>query len=81
MIIEPFTYGLLEGKLFRKLVGWEWVNIEEMICKVNRFLRQEAKKCRKGKNGWQSHDGKRKFVGTDQTILAAVQQFTSLQPK
>lgn len=40
MIITAFTYDLLEGELLRKLVRSEWTNIEEMIRKVNRFLRQ-----------------------------------------
>ena len=39
MIIATFTYGLLEGDLFQKLVGKEFSNAEEMIRKVNRFLR------------------------------------------
>lgn len=41
MIIAAFTYMLLEGDLFCKLVGRERVNVEEMIRKVNRFLRKE----------------------------------------
>lgn len=35
MIISEFTYGHLEGELVRELVGKEWINTEEMICKVN----------------------------------------------
>lgn len=49
MIIAEFTYGLLEGELFQKLVGREWVNAEEMIRKVNRFLRQEAESAEKAR--------------------------------
>lgn len=44
MIIAVFTHGLLEGELFRELAGKEWVNVEEMIRKVNRFLRHEAER-------------------------------------
>lgn len=43
MIIATFTYSLLEGDLFWKLVGREWVNAEEMIRKVNQFLRRNLK--------------------------------------
>ena len=49
MIIAAFTYGLLEGELFRKLVGKEFSNAEEMIRKINRFLRQEAESAEKAK--------------------------------
>nr|KAJ0211780.1 hypothetical protein LSAT_V11C400203710 [Lactuca sativa] len=49
MIIAAFTYRLLERELFRKLVGQEWANVEEMIQKVNRFLRQEAKSAKKAR--------------------------------
>lgn len=41
MIIAAFIYDLVEGELFKKLVGREWGNIEEMIRKINRFFGQE----------------------------------------
>ncbi|KAL4580201.1 hypothetical protein LXL04_016385 [Taraxacum kok-saghyz] len=50
MIIAVFTYGLLEGELFRKLVGKEFYSAEEMIVKVNRFLRQETESAEKAKS-------------------------------
>ena len=50
MIIAAFTYGLLEGELFRKLVGKEFYSAEEMIVKINRFLRQEAESAEKAKS-------------------------------
>lgn len=49
MIIVVFIYGLLEGHLFFKMVGRDWVNIEEMICTVNRYLRQEAESTEKAR--------------------------------
>ena len=49
MIIAAFTYVLLEGDLFRKLVGKEFHNAKEMIRKFNRFLRQEAESAEKAK--------------------------------
>lgn len=42
MIILAFTYGLIEGDQFWKLVGRDRLNVEGMICKVNQFLRWEA---------------------------------------
>lgn len=45
----------MDGELFWKLVGKEWVNFEEMIRKVNRFLSQEAESAKKARmkgNGW-----------------------------
>ena len=47
MIITSFTYGLLEGKLFRKSVGRDWANAEDMITKIHKFLRQEDKGSKK----------------------------------
>ena len=63
MIIAAFTYGLLEGDLFRKLVGKEFHNAEEMIRKINRFLRQEAESAEKAKmEGKTTGVTNRKFV-------------------
>lgn len=47
MIIDAFTYVVLDGELFRKLFGRYWVNAEEMIRKVNNFLRQEDESAEK----------------------------------
>lgn len=44
VIIAAFTYGILERDLFRKFVGREWVDEEEIIRKVNHFLRKEAER-------------------------------------
>ena len=63
MIIAAFTYGLLEGDLFRKLVGKEFHNAEEMIRKINRFLRQEAESTEKAKmEGKTTGTTNKKFV-------------------
>lgn len=47
MIIVTFTYGFLEGDLFCKLVGRDWVNAKEMIGKLNSFLRQKTENAKK----------------------------------
>lgn len=47
MIIVAFTYGLLEGDLFLKLMVQYWINAEEMIRKVNHFLRHEVESAEK----------------------------------
>lgn len=47
MIMAAFTYGLLKGELFRNLVGQHWNNAEELLRKVNRFLRQEDERAEK----------------------------------
>ena len=60
MIIAAFTYELLEWELFRKMVGREWANAEEMIQKVNRFLRQEAESDEKARMEGKARAGKAK---------------------
>lgn len=60
MIIAAFTYGLLEGELFRKLVGWEWANVEDMIRKFDWFLRQEDESSEKARTDGKARAGKQK---------------------
>lgn len=47
MIISTFIYALLEGELLKKLVGWEFQKLEEMIQKIKSFFREEVENSNK----------------------------------
>ena len=84
MIIAAFTYGLLEGDLFRKLVGKEFSNAEEMIRKINRFLRQEAESAEKAKTegkGVGTMNRKGTSLGTERSHAQENQQRFGRYPR